>query len=72
MRRPFYSVPPRAQAPIATLHVTRADGRVLAARFVIKLFDGALCGLGGTDLTFSACDQQERSLILQKLRTFEL
>jgi len=54
----------------AATAVDEADSS--AARFVIKLFDGALCGLGGTDLTFSACDQQERSLILQKLRTFEL
>jgi len=39
-----------------------------AARFVIRLLSGGLfCGMGGTDLTFSASDKAERSTILQAL-----
>ena len=41
-----------------------------AARFVIKLLSGGLlCGMGSTDLTFSALDREQRSVILKTLES---
>ena len=57
---------PSLQSTAAAIEEENED----AARFVIKLLSGSLlCGMGSTDLTFSALDKEQRSVILKTLES---